>query len=240
MSPRGSVIGGEACLWSELVDESVLDVRLWSRLPAVAERFWSPAALRDTRDLYRRLTASLESLGASGLVDVFESSRALLTRAGVTDAWMPLVSLLEPVKWYGRLLGTEALAARISGTEMPQSRPYDADTPLDRIVDGLLPESSAAREVEALSRRVASGDEVAMSILGELARSWGVLCTESGCPEELVSLVKSLAEVADLVGEKLLGKTIDESVLRRAGQPHGEYLLAVVPALSHWLRESDP
>ncbi|MCZ6618019.1 MAG: family 20 glycosylhydrolase [Gammaproteobacteria bacterium] len=238
-SSRGSVIGGEACLWSELVDESVLDARLWSRLPVVAERFWSPAAQRDIEDLYRRFTASLESLRASGLVDVFESSRALLARAGVTDVWMPLVSLLEPVKWYGRLLGEKVLSERLRGTEMPQSRPYDADTPLDRIVDGLLPESFIAREVNELSERVADGDEEAMSVLGDLARSWMLLSARPDCPEELAPLAESLAEVAGIVLDVLQGKTIDESVLQRAGRPHGEYLLAIVPGLSRWLTAPD-
>jgi hypothetical protein len=78
-----------------------------------------------------------------------------------------------------------------------------------------------------------------MSELGDLARSWRVLCAGPDCPEELASLADSLADTAGLVLDRLQGKTIDESLLQQAGRPHGEYLLAIVPALSRWLVEPE-
>lgn len=50
-----NVLGGEIALWSELIDEQSIDARLWPRAFAIAERLWSPADIRDEKDMQKRL-----------------------------------------------------------------------------------------------------------------------------------------------------------------------------------------
>ena len=140
-------MGGEACLWAELVDPAVLGTRLWSRLPAVAERLWSPANCTDVDSMYRRLQACWLSLPEEPEL----TARRKLLEMGFAADQVSLLSLLEPVKWYGRLLGEQALTARLAGSEMPKARPYQANTPLDRVADFLPPESMAARRLDELA-----------------------------------------------------------------------------------------
>jgi hexosaminidase len=234
----GALLGAEACLWSELVDARVLDVRLWSRMPALAERFWSPAACRDEDQLYRRLGRALEGLPRWAGVDVTTSSRRLVEAAGVTESWHPLVEMLEPVKWYGRLLGEQALAARLEGREMPKSRPYDADTPLNRVVDGLPPEALAARALADLTRAEARGDADARRALRDLVEAWQRLPASGAGPAELETPAARLAGLGDLVIGVLDGAMTAahaRQILDEAARPMGEYLLAPVPVLTAWL-----
>ncbi len=195
-SSPGRLLGGEACLWGELVDGATLPARLWSRLPAVAERFWSPASVTDVAALRDRWPAWCDYQ--------------------VDDE---LLALCEPVKWYGRLLGEVALNARIRGEEMPQARPYDADTPLNRPVDLLPPESLAARVV-------LDDDDAA---LAERCRRWRQVAAPAEA--ELQPVVEAIRKACGLVLECLNGalpRSDAREALRALYRPYGEYMPAVI------------
>ncbi len=125
------ILGGEAAMWTELASPENLDAKLWPRLAAIAERFWSPEAVRDVPSMYRRLAITNAWLEWLGLT---QRSNLVLMRQRLAgdEPSAPLdvfASVLEVVKGYGRNAET-----------------YTMFTPLNRLVDSIPPESHAARE----------------------------------------------------------------------------------------------
>jgi hexosaminidase len=231
----GPVLGAEACLWGELVTEAVLDVRLWSRLPALAERFWSSASVQDLDDLYRRLDDYLDELHPLRGRDLEAWTAAQLGGRGVAGEWLELVRMLEPVKWYGRLLGEEALRARVAGNEMPLARPYDTGSPLDSLVDHLPPESRRARQLAL--RCAAGGDAEALLKVAERWRALGEAAEDA--PAGLEPLARRLAVLGELVSARVrTADAVDEARLDELLEPVGELQLAMPPALRDWLLAS--
>ena len=211
--PRGAVLGGEACMWGELVADELLATRVWSRMPAIAERFWGTA---DADDPLPRLTATRRALATLGILPEDR------VPADVPEALTPLVEMLEPVKWYRRLLGEANFTRRVSGLGGDaEPRPYNADTPLHRLVDRLPPESLASRRAEA---DLAAGRSMRGWIAGWRAQQ-GALAAHPAWRDELGAASAALATLAAIVaGESNAAAT------PLAG-PFGEVLLPVAYAV---------
>jgi hexosaminidase len=130
------VLGGEACMWAEFVSPETIDSRIWPRMAAIAERFWSPRDVTDVADMYRRLERISVQLEELGLMHASHEDRLLRRIAGGHDIGplKTLLSVVEPVKVYNR----------------PRLRPATQMMPLTRLVDAARPDAEAARRVEAL------------------------------------------------------------------------------------------
>jgi hexosaminidase len=194
------VLGGEACMWSEHVGPETIDSRLWPRLAAIAERFWSPASVKDVADMYRRLdvvSVQLEELGLTHAKNVDVLARRLAA-GGDVSAVRTLADAVEQVKVYKR----------------GEMRVETRHTPLTRLVDAARPDSPAARRVrpmiEALigdAPRYAAGRDALAATFAEWRRAGAaVAATASGSPilAEAVPVAADLATVGR-VGEEALG-----------------------------------
>ncbi|MFI8415010.1 beta-N-acetylhexosaminidase [Serratia sp. NPDC078593] len=135
---RANIRGGEAALWAENVRAPLLDLKLWPRTFAVAERLWSAQDVTDENNMYRRLAAvDAWSVVSVGLQQHAQTAREF-TRLANSVNIMPLQILaeaLEPGHYYTR----QHLKFKAGN--------YHQFEPLNRFVDALPPESGVVRDM---------------------------------------------------------------------------------------------
>jgi len=250
-TPSGRVLGGEACMWAELVNDEVFEGRVWGRMPAIAERLWSPRSIRDGADMYRRLASMRRLLAAYADVDLGARQEDAFAKLGVSSkelhALRDLFDAIEPVKWYARLLGEAALRARVAGSTAAVERPYSVTTSLNRVVDYIDPASEWVPRFNAAVRGIFDGsaDSADRRLVEASAARWRrqrdvVRAIGERVPAiaELSSISAQLAQLAEVVDAALAG-TVTQShraILSEAKAPMSELIIAVTPVLDEWLR----
>ena len=232
------ILGGESCMWAEYATPENVDMRIWPRNAAIAERLWSPQEVKDVASMYRRLAAVSRELDLLGTPHESEHRRMLERLAG-QHPMAPLATLsgvLEPVKEYSR----------------EQAREYTQFTPLNRLVDATRPESDAAREFGNLVDRALAGgaegqasrDEVRRWLLRWQANDTALepALADSFLLQEAKPLSRDLEAVASagmealdyLAGSRKPDRAWvaqKRALLERAAKPRAELLIMIVPAV---------
>jgi hexosaminidase len=137
---RKLILGGEVCMWGEHIDAHTIDSRIWPRTAAIAERFWSPANVRDVDDMYRRLASVSIELEGLGLTHLQYEDAGLRDLAGTEniDALRTFASAFEPVSF----------------GERAQKQHTDQLTALDGFVDAVRPDPLSRHWFELAVKRI--------------------------------------------------------------------------------------
>lgn len=145
------IVGGEVCMWAEQLNKRTIDSRIWPRTAVIAERFWSPQQDRDVTSMYRRLPGISLALEQVGLTHITGPAVMRRSISGQVDpvALTTLAAVLEPVSF----------------GERSDVQRTDARTPLDRLVDTVVPDPPSrfdiAQDVDAVLNKASDSDAAA-------------------------------------------------------------------------------
>jgi hexosaminidase len=207
------ILGGEACMWSEYVSAENVDSRIWPRMAAIAERFWSPREVRDVDSMYERLGTVSHWLQWFGL-EHRSASQRMLSRIAAGAPEEPL-----------RILADASEALGIEGRR--GARRYTSLTPLNRFVDAVPPESESARRLAGDVSRLP--DAAADAELRVAFTQWSGI-------ETRILLNPAVMSGA---GTELIPRAYDLSSLGSVGLRALDFLLKGQSAPADWLREKN-
>ncbi|WKE48736.1 family 20 glycosylhydrolase [Gluconobacter oxydans] len=154
---KALVMGAEGTLWAEMVSEPMLDGRLWPRMAALAERFWSAQDVRDVPDLERRLPLVMAELETTGL-------QATQHREAMREAMAPGHS--EPLK-----ILTE-VTVPVRNYALNHLAAPSGDAMLSAPVAVTDPDAFVALRFNAMAARYVRGEHALAAPLRQMLQRW--------------------------------------------------------------------
>ena len=163
------ILGGEAALWTELAPAHTLDLKLWPRLYAVAERLWSPADVTNEQQLYQRLMALDKYSKNLGLLQQQQQQQGLIQLAG-SKAQAELLAVLSEVVEQSQYYSRHHLKT-VRGA-------YHLDAPLDRLADTLPAESLPLLRFHMQIQQLDCADHNQIAALSQQLTRWAAAATQ--------------------------------------------------------------
>ena len=207
------IVGGEASIWTEFVTEENIDSRIWPKAAAIAERLWSPSDTKDIEDMYRRLEDVGRHLDHNGVKNEAGPRQMLyrLSNFGSIKSLSILAEMLQPTfetRW--------------------ENSKYTSLSPLNRLVDAIVPESNIARDFgQSVTRFIANrSDNLLYDRLERKLKIWSANLPElkrdiQDLPylKELEPLIQILSQITEIGLKYLhalhLGQTIELPELKK-------------------------
>ena len=157
--PPGRVLGGEACMWAEIVNDEIFEGRVWGRLPAIAERLWSPRRCATNRTCICGCRAAA-LLAAYADVDIDGATPRIVRahrrrRGGARRVAGPVRCDRTDQMVFAVVRCGRAESAR-RGFDGASGAPYTVTTPLDRVSDFIEPASEWVPRFNAAVRAMPS------------------------------------------------------------------------------------